>query len=283
MTEAEYVRFVKEETDLEREAALYSQELEHHGVKGQSWGDRNGPPYPLSRGKDGRVTETQKKKKRSFLAKISAKKKKSKAASEKEKAKKKAAVEKKKEEKKEESLEEKKDKVLKSTDAKYIYKNRALLSDQELQDRINRITKENTLAKLASDDSAKKKVKEAEDWFKTFAGMAESSLKVYNAYNAISTSEAKKRAAAQEKARKSAEEAAKKKEVKKVKAEKEREEMLKKQYEEFDKRGSISSINPLSAMDAMRYASESYDTYSSIDVHFNPDTGELNFEKKKKR
>lgn len=23
--------------------------LSHHGVKGQSWGDRNGPPYPLSR------------------------------------------------------------------------------------------------------------------------------------------------------------------------------------------------------------------------------------------
>lgn len=28
---------------------LYSDELYHHGVKGQSWGKRNGPPYPLSR------------------------------------------------------------------------------------------------------------------------------------------------------------------------------------------------------------------------------------------
>ena len=23
--------------------------LSHHGVEGQKWGDRNGPPYPLSR------------------------------------------------------------------------------------------------------------------------------------------------------------------------------------------------------------------------------------------
>lgn len=26
----------------------YSNELYHHGIKGQKWGDRNGPPYPLS-------------------------------------------------------------------------------------------------------------------------------------------------------------------------------------------------------------------------------------------
>lgn len=27
----------------------YSNELYHHGIKGQSWGVRNGPPYPLDR------------------------------------------------------------------------------------------------------------------------------------------------------------------------------------------------------------------------------------------
>lgn len=30
---------------------LAPDELEHHGVKGQNWGERNGPPYPLSRQK----------------------------------------------------------------------------------------------------------------------------------------------------------------------------------------------------------------------------------------
>lgn len=27
---------------------MYSQELYHHGIEGQRWGKRNGPPYPLS-------------------------------------------------------------------------------------------------------------------------------------------------------------------------------------------------------------------------------------------
>ena len=25
----------------------YGDSLEHHGIKGQKWGDKNGPPYPL--------------------------------------------------------------------------------------------------------------------------------------------------------------------------------------------------------------------------------------------
>lgn len=32
---------------------LSEETLEHHGIKGQKWGVRNGPPYPLSRGKSG--------------------------------------------------------------------------------------------------------------------------------------------------------------------------------------------------------------------------------------
>ena len=31
------------------EKYLYSSELFHHGVKGQKWGVRNGPPYPLDK------------------------------------------------------------------------------------------------------------------------------------------------------------------------------------------------------------------------------------------
>ena len=28
----------------------YDLVIEHHGIKGQKWGDRNGPPYPLDAG-----------------------------------------------------------------------------------------------------------------------------------------------------------------------------------------------------------------------------------------
>ena len=28
----------------------YDSVIEHHGIKGQKWGDRNGPPYPLDAG-----------------------------------------------------------------------------------------------------------------------------------------------------------------------------------------------------------------------------------------
>lgn len=38
-----------------------NRELYHHGIPGQSWGKRRGPPYPLSRGKSGRIVGSEKK------------------------------------------------------------------------------------------------------------------------------------------------------------------------------------------------------------------------------
>lgn len=29
---------------------MNNNKLEHHGIKGQKWGKRNGPPYPLAGG-----------------------------------------------------------------------------------------------------------------------------------------------------------------------------------------------------------------------------------------
>ena len=49
MTELEYSEFLKSETDLEREAELYS--LEHHGIKGMKWGVRRTPEQLVHKSK----------------------------------------------------------------------------------------------------------------------------------------------------------------------------------------------------------------------------------------
>jgi hypothetical protein len=46
-------------------------ELYHHGIKGQEWGDRNGPPYPL----DSNASVQAKKKKKSLVTRIKNKRK----------------------------------------------------------------------------------------------------------------------------------------------------------------------------------------------------------------
>ena len=39
------------------EKHLYSMELFHHGIKGQKWGVRNGPPYPLEKSSKSSIIE----------------------------------------------------------------------------------------------------------------------------------------------------------------------------------------------------------------------------------
>ena len=90
-------------------------ELYHAGIKGMKWGVRNGPPYPLA-------------------AKVSARIKKSAA---------------KREERRKKSDAKKREKALKSTDPKYVYKNRKYLTDKELRDKTNRIQTEQQLKDLS--------------------------------------------------------------------------------------------------------------------------------------
>lgn len=113
--------------------------LEHHGVKGQKWGIRR-TPEQLGH-------------KKSLLkgASESLKRRRKKAAAKKAKKAAKAKVDQAK--KKEESAEEIREKVLKSVDPKLIYKHKNLLSDQELQERINRIQKEQQLKKMIADST----------------------------------------------------------------------------------------------------------------------------------
>lgn len=105
--------------------SLYDEDeevLEHHGVEGQSWGDRNGPPYPL-KGVDKKVAR----------AEYKAKKEKERKLKKMQKAAKKARKVKAKNAKLEAEILKKKQKLLKQGDLDKIRKNANLFSNEELK------------------------------------------------------------------------------------------------------------------------------------------------------
>lgn len=172
MTELEYSEFLKSETDLEREADILS--LEHYGIKGMKWGVRRTPEQLGHKTKKGpglvsKIRDSQKRRKKKAQQ---AKANKAKAAAKRQ----------------EESTEEIRKKVLASTDPEYIYKHRALMTSQELQERIDRISKEERIKSLIKDPDAKRKatIKKGEETLKSLASMADSVGKIYDTYNKIS-------------------------------------------------------------------------------------------------
>lgn len=221
----------------------WSDSLEHHGTKGQKWGEKNGPPYPLSRGKNGAITKTQKKKKASFLARLRAK------VSKKSSKKSKPKVEKK--ERTEEEKEALREKLLKSNDPKFIAKHMDLLDTKELQDRINRINTEANLKKLTQGND-KKNVDKGMQWIQNIGKVAETTTKVAAAYtatvNAKDLVEKNKRAAENEK-RTAAEQRQAAKEINKI----------------------------------LKDYGSNQDIYSDIQVEFDSKTGKLTFKSNKKK
>ncbi len=155
-------------------------ELEHYGIKGQKWGVRRTPEQL------GHITE-KKRKVSNWIEKARKKSAKRKKVS----TKKKAEAKKEKTEKEKESEEKIREKVLNSTDPKYIYKYRNLLTTKELQDRLTRIDTEDKVSKLAE-----KKTKKGNDFIKilgetakmaeSVGKIAENTKKVYDAYSTIS-------------------------------------------------------------------------------------------------
>ncbi|MBO7365216.1 MAG: hypothetical protein J6U28_00775 [Bacteroidales bacterium] len=108
--------------DLEQSDDICEEELYHHGVLGQSWGRRHGPPYPLD-GVDKKIARAEAKRKRERERRL---KKLQRAA-------KKARKLKKKQEKQEADTLKKKQKLVKSGDMDKIRKNADLFNNDELQ------------------------------------------------------------------------------------------------------------------------------------------------------
>lgn len=143
------------------EEACLNDELYHHGIKNMKWGIRR------FQNKDGSLTPAGKKRYDKEVAKLKAEKKKLRnEISVRKKADKLKQLEKERDalkvqskklkknsktttqaDKQAETIEQKRERLLKSTDAKELYENRALLTKSELDERINRI---DTEAKLKS-------------------------------------------------------------------------------------------------------------------------------------
>ncbi len=156
--------------------------LAHHGILGQKWGRKNGPPYPLEP-KDHSASE----KKAGWATSLKEhhaekkKKKQQKVALEKARA---ARAEKAKQEQLAKEYEEKRQQVLRSGKASEILKYKGQMTNQEMNDAINRIGYEEKLYGLAAKesktawekiDNAMKKVEDMTNW----------ADKAYRGYEAI--------------------------------------------------------------------------------------------------
>lgn len=184
----------------------YTDELQHWGIKGQRWGQRR------YQNKDGSLTPAGKQRYNQELAKLKAEEEKVKAAEKVAATKKRtqAKIDKLDAKKQElearkkalkgkksgdsdndnpmETAEEKKARLLKSTDANELYKNKDLLSNNELQERVNRLNLE---AQLQSKMSVEKQ-KSGLEYMDQARNVIDKSTNLYrsvdNAYSAVANS-----------------------------------------------------------------------------------------------
>ena len=137
-----YHSLFEEEIKMEEEV---EDELEHHGVKDMSWGERNGPPYPL-KGIDKKIARAQYRKEKERKKRL---KKLQKAA-------KKARKLKQKEERTQEQIRKKKQQLVKKGNMEEIRKNADLFTNEELEYIIDRDSKKRLLKSNKERDTDEK-------------------------------------------------------------------------------------------------------------------------------
>ena len=154
------------ENDYEK-PELTEEFLEHHGIKGQQWGVRNGPPYPLKEGArdDGRYHGGS-----GHISKHKARKLKRKRV----KALKKARAQRSKNLEERKQVEKTKEEIIKNRDTEAMLKNIDQFSTKEIIDFNNR---ENEITKLAAlnrlnIEARKSKTEKAKDFVKKHASGA---------------------------------------------------------------------------------------------------------------
>ena len=125
---------------------LSEETLEHHGIKGQKWGVRNGPPYPLSRGKSGSGGRNVR-----YGGSAPSKRKARKLQKQRVKSLKKARKVREQNRQVKQEQQKSKEEILKTKDLSAMSKNSDMFTTQEINDMLNRISTESKL----KDEAAK--------------------------------------------------------------------------------------------------------------------------------